>query len=211
MSVMQFTVSLSAGAVQDIEKNVLIEYVSYIDKIFANSIPVIKAKVPQIISKLLRASDSWAAINGGDLQKILYIPSPTTSLFQIEKAIIDSIDIIKTPVSVRGQNIAGSFTVSVLDDSYAQVLSAGETSYVTKNGKLIPWVEWLIYFGDSPVLSKMRLLETNRGTYVVKSNDDLFIPSAYSGIPVDNFLTRALEPAEQEIGNLIEIEVSRRA
>jgi hypothetical protein len=208
MSVLRFSIDLVS---KSMSKDILFEYVNHISGIFNVALPFIRSKTTQIVTDTLRASDAWGAINGGELQEIFKIPSPSSALYAIEQAIVNSMDIVRTPVTIAGQSVNGSFSVNLLDDSYRDVLNANNTSFVTTNGKPINWLEWLLFYGNSAVASKAKLIETDKGVFLVRANTDLYVPSAYSGIPNDNILTRALVPAEAAIGQMIEDEMSRRA
>jgi hypothetical protein len=211
MSIIRFSIQLSVPAAQGMGKEILKEFSNHITNAINGAVPSITTKVNQLISEEFRKSDIWNAITIGDLQNLLLIPSASSALYSIERAIINGVTITRVPVAIAGQYINGGFSISFLDDNYLDVLSAGNTSYVTTNGKYIPWLEWLLYYGDSPVLRRAKLIKTNAGPLLIKSDSDLQIPSAYSGIPSDNFLTRTLIPLESKIGSMIEEEISRRA
>lgn len=211
MSVIRFSVDISAPAVAGMHQDILSEFLRHVANALNAAVPIIQSRTRTIVAEALRASDGWAAINNGELADVLCIEHGSSALNQIERAIIENIQIIRRPVSIGGQYITGGFSVNILDDSYKEVLSAGNTSYSTVNGKLIPWLEWLLFYDTGPVIRKGKLIRTNRGVIAARDNNDLYIPSAYAGVQNDNFLTRAIQPLEQEIGTMIEQEVERRS
>ncbi len=211
MSVLNFTIDVSPAEMKGLEANIMREFSLHMNNIFNAITPLVATKTNQIVADALQKSDAWAAINGGVLEELLKIQNPSAALYQIERSVVDTINIQRTGVTISGQTLNGTFEVSLLDDSYASVLSGGNTSYTTANGKFIPWLEWLLFFGTSTVYPKAQLIETNRGVLLVAGKNDLAIPPAYAGSPADNILTRALLPVESIIGQMIQDEISRRA
>ncbi len=211
MSILNFRVELTSAGVKDMERNILKEFLLHMSNVLNAIMPAVAARTNQLVGQAFRSSDFYSAVNGGELQDLLCIPSPVSSLYHMERAIVDNISIVRRPVVIAGQFITGGFDVGLLDDSYKEVLSAGETSYSTVNALFVPWMEWILFYSTSPVLSKIRLLDTPRGVMAVKSKTDLAIPSAYAGNAADNVLTRAFRDLEPKIGQLIEDEISRRS
>lgn len=209
-SLIEFKIELSAPSIEQMKKDILEEFLKYMSEIIMRSLPFIKSKIITLIEETLRNSPIWSGLDGGDLQEVLLLPNPTASLYNIERAVIESINILNKPVSVSGSLINGGFQIGILSNSLTDVLSVSETSYTTINGKFVPWLEWLLFYGTGVVINKGKLIQTKKGVIIGRDNNDMVIPSAYSGTPTDNFLTRALLPIEPIIGSLIEEEISRR-
>lgn len=208
MSQLRFTIGIKSGTIQ---AEILREFAKHMDFVLNTvSVPV-RPRVEKIVDLALESSTTWRAINSGALSKLLLIPASSASLGEIKKTIIEGIRIERGVLTIAGNEIKSSFNVSLLKDDYSDITSLATGSYMTANSKLVPWLNWLLFYGTEPVLYRMKLVASARGTLMVPAPTDLSIPSAYAGIKDDNFLTKALKPLEDDIGKIIEEEVSRRA
>jgi hypothetical protein len=209
---MRFTVEMDMNAARGMEADILRELASYMLTTLNATIPFITTKISREVEQAIESSSTVAAINGGELEDLLCITNPASTLRGIIDTVLASLRIDRSPVITSVSGIKGGYTINLLDDSYTDVLSAGNVSYITQNGFPVPWLEWLLLRGTTPLRYKARLLKTNRGGVIlIGDDDDLAIPVGYAGTSGDNFLTRALLPLEPKIGQIIEEEVSRRS
>lgn len=211
-SVIQFNIEIAAPEIDKMKIDILKEFLNHLTNIVNSATPFIQAKLAAIVEDALHSSSEWAALNaGGELEQLFCIPSPAQSLFQIQRSIIDNISFTTKPVNINGMFITGGFSIGILSDSYSEVLSSTDISYITITGKRVPWLEWLLFYGGGILIDKGTPVRTKRGTLIGRSTTDLRVPPAYSGTPNNNFLTRALIPIEPIIGKMIEEEISRRS
>lgn len=208
MSQLVFTIGLKGRTIQT---EILREFAKHMDFVLNTVNVPILPRVQKAVDVALESSATWRAINSGFLNKLLLIPAASASLGEIKKTIIEGITIDRGILTIVGNELKSSFSVSLLKDDYGDITSLASGSYMTANSKLVTWLNWLLFYGTEPVLYRMKLVASSRGTLMVTAPNDLAIPAAYAGIKDDNFLTQALKPLEDDIGKIIEEEVSRRA
>lgn len=211
MSKITFSVNISLPNMQGMESDILKEFAKHIDKSITSSIPFIKKRVETLVAETIKGSSTVNSLANGDLRTLLCLDGINFSVYHIENAVVSSLKIDRKSVGIGGNYINGGFTINILDDSYREMLAMPNSSYVTLNGKSVQWMEWLLFYGTSPVMLRSRLLKTDRGTFAVADKSDFYIPSSDAGTASDNFLTRSLQPLEASIGTIIEEEVSRRS
>jgi hypothetical protein len=123
------------------------------------------------------------------------------------------------PITVRGRGLEGGIALEVLKSDYSDLLNLPGVTYITKNGFSVPWLEWLLFSGDTMVLIGYEILynpnkpgSSRTGPIMVpsKKKPGWKVPANFSGTTDDNFLTRALRPLENELQDIIEQEVNRR-
>src|SRR5688500_11848854 len=145
MSIINISVDLGAAGMRGMERNILQEFAMHMNNAITNSISTIVVQTERSVVNALRASPTWVALdNGGELQRLFRLQLPSATLFQIERNIISSMRFDRVPINIGGQFVTGGFRVGLLDDSYADALSASGIVYSTINGIQITWLEWLM-------------------------------------------------------------------
>lgn len=104
-SLIQCSIELTPISIQTMHQGILQEFVDHLKDAVFKAIPNIKAKTISIVEQALRYSDVWSAINGGDLGAMLLLPNPASSLYQIERSIIESIVVSTNPIGISGSFI----------------------------------------------------------------------------------------------------------
>lgn len=178
--------------------------------------PSFKDKIGEVIEDALKSQPEWASLQNGDLRKILGIQDSSPALNSIVKALKDSIFIKVDPVKSSSNFISGGLIVALSKKDMSDVLSADNTSYQSKGGN-VPWLNWLLTAGDSIIIdnySVKRNVFTSASrtgdTIMIHSNKGFRIPPEYSGTIDDNWITRGLSGLEDIIGNIINIEFTKR-
>jgi hypothetical protein len=181
------------------------------------------------IEIVLKDSEEWDSLMNGVLREEFGIANPRQALDDILQAILAAVEVKSTPP--RG-NILGGIQVSLLSDSFQEVLSSHGASYtsVNKKGieKAIPWLKWLLMEGNKIILTDYEIntqrasrkgSRTGRAIMVRPGSETLSkrkasrpsrpatgwgVPRQFVGTPSNNWLTRTLEPVLEDIESVIE-------
>ncbi len=115
----------------------------------------------------------------------------------IVEAIASACEVEPGKVVVANGRIEGSLTIRLLRTDLAEVLSANGSSYTSEHGHRVDWLDWLLTRGDSLIVLNFHFYPGNiagsrTGIGIMGRGGVWRVPPEYSGIPGNNWLTRAL-------------------
>ena len=125
----------------------------------------------------------------------------------IVDAIVGSIKIKLTPVKVKGKSsLSGGLTIYIQQSDFSNIYAA-VAPVLTAQGASLNWIQWLLERGNDIIVEGFHIEWGNfgrSGQARMKVEGAWRVPPEYSGIADDNFITRAFEDKEAQIGRLIE-------
>jgi hypothetical protein len=174
--------------------------------VFSKASKIIDSGLTTRVSQWIIDSPEIQSVLSGSLRGDFGIVSPAESVAEIVKAIERSVVIEWLPLNAALEGIA--LNIKVQPSDLANVLNA-VSPVVTKKGESLPWIEWLLLAGDSPVVMNYHVEEGDFGitgqAHMVRGGSYRVgrVNPSFSGTIEDNFITRALSGKEFEIGNIL--------
>lgn len=195
----------------EFEKNIKKEINNIIISRMPSITKNIQARLSLFISDSIIATEEYQSILSGILRGQLGIPDPT---------VIDAIvNTWANEVEVKYNRAGGlgSIGISMIRADYSNVLNMPEASYVygTREGaKIIEWLRWMLLEGNSLIVLDYEFKpsvdgRTGLGIMISREGSGWRVPSQYSGTATDNFVTRALFAAEDNIDDIVRQEITR--
>jgi hypothetical protein len=179
---------------------------------------VIRRKLLDKIGELILAAPETNDLINGDLGEELGLIDASAFIDTMIQAIQNSVSFTTERVGYIGTRfVSGGYEIGILKSDYSDILSLSGASYNTDNGVNIPWLNWLLLAGDSPVIYGWRIDfnphntgASRTGVIMVRDPGGSWgVPSQYSGVQDDNFLTRALNSIVNDIDAIVRDEVER--
>ena len=161
------------------------------------------------------------ADENGVLRSELGVVNSGSAMNSLVNAWVKSTKVTLGRPRVIGHRIVGDIiSITAIQADYEDVLSKAYASYQTDKGVTIPWLEWLLKRGDEILITKHKIFHprvptassrTGTNTIMRKTRGSGWgVPIEFSGVEDDNFCTRAVNNAIDEIGGVIAEEVKRR-
>ena len=114
---------------------------------------------------------------------------------------------------------AGRISIKILIEGvrYDDGLAEPAAQFVTENGAILPWLEWLLRFGDKAIVigydvsKNLTGAESRTGKLVMREGKGKTwgVPPEFAGTERNNFVTRAIEDMKPELEALIKSEINR--
>jgi hypothetical protein len=129
----------------------------------------------------------------------------------IAKIIDDIVSKITMSISNIGTPSKG-IDISIMifiDEEYTNLYSKTYSSYTTKSGTKIEWLNWLLEAGNSDVVFGYKI---KYGVEIGRTGDAVMMPSQsanwsvppeFSGVADNNFITRSFEGVDVALSNFI--------
>lgn len=166
-----------------------------------------KAKAIEDIVKIhvrqaLVESPAIQSLYGGLLKADFGLTSDPTGA--IIESIVNTTKVTYKPI--RNANSGGVFEITVQPISYSNLYALGVSQQAIEGGSL-PWLKWLLEAGDTILIVDFGVEYGDFGrtgqARMTGKNRPFKVNSSFSGVPNDNFITRALNSRQQDIINAI--------
>jgi hypothetical protein len=163
----------------------------------------LRSELESVIIDAVSHTQEASSILSGQLQKELLIQNAGQVIYDICRKLVQNMQISK---------IKNGISISVSKSNFSDVMSANGIQYMTSDGHLVPWLEWLLLRGDDIVIQDFVIgYDKNTGGIVfVPDRYGYRIPPQFSGRAASNWITRALSGIEQGVAKILEREVKRR-
>lgn len=196
------------GLIDDILNSVVVE----LNRVFSIMKPALEQKTAELLRQRFIASQEYASLESNEKRSLhgeLGITSPQEKLQAIIDEICKNVKVEIQQAIKTGQEINGGMSIKFLVQDFSDVLALKEALQDTGKGDL-PWLEWLLTKGDTPIIEHRFYLPGNFPTRVsrtglgvmAKGNQKSWSLTQYSGTVEDNWLTRCFKDTETEIANL---------
>lgn len=196
---------------RQISENILKALVPEIDDFLKKSLQNIRKSLPDAIKQIIQDTPEYDALIGGRLQYEFGLPDAGNKIATIIDIWSNNVKIEYNSPAITGNKIKASFSVSLIRSDFNDVLSS-DASFVIDNfrGYQLPWLEWLLLEGNKTIVKKQEVVfgpnKFSRTGYALMkdSSKSWRVPSEFAGTISNNWITRAIDNAENQINELID-------
>lgn len=158
------------------------------------------------------------SLSGGTLEAEIGLSDGRKSVEEIINVWVNGIHVKQTKARIVKEQIKSSLTIYMIRRDFNDVVNH-PSAFVYNKGQKLPWLLWLLTYGDQVIVrdfdvsfnsqhvshSKSR---SGKAVMVRKPGDGWRIPPEFSGTRNNNFLTRALDDAENNIIDIIKLNLN---
>lgn len=200
-------------------KNMMIEaLLPEIDRYLHQVLSEIKLPIQNTIARAIKDSPEYQSLvdNAGKLRGALGVVDAKAKLELIIDKWKSDVGIGYDPPTNVGGKIRAGFSLQIIRGDYADVINLAVSKFISENNYLVPWLEWLLLAGRSRVVQNYVIeygpsRRSRTGLAVMRKHPSgsFSVPSEFAGTDTDNFVTRALDKASNEILEIIVAEMER--
>jgi hypothetical protein len=183
---------------QQINKLILEEISKRINVAIGKSLSKISEEFKSILKNSIQNQPEYFSLKSGQLKYEFGI-ADASAIDTIVSSISNSVSAQKIKPSVIGNGIKGGLKVLILNEKTVEGLIKTDLASVYNNGYYLPWLEWLLLRGNSPIVKRFEVkfgrYPTSRsgGAIMVSSTSNWSVPSVFAGTKSNNWLTRAID------------------
>lgn len=196
---------------------ILKEVVKELNKILGKNLNKIKQEIQLAIrGALLIQPEVYSLLNRGKLQAEFGIRDSRDAITEIIDFWISNIIVKKTPVRVGPNGIIKSnIKIDMIKADYHDVTSLPAANVLTDKGVTLPWLEWLLTFGDryivrdytvSYAVGSFRLANSRSGLAIMvpAPRHQWRVPPEFAGTQNNNFVTRAIDSIDSKLEGILQ-------
>lgn len=196
---------------KDIQTKILQALLPDVEQLVNNAVSLIKRELPNIVFSQIIAAPEYQSLVSGNLQYELGIPDPINKVSGLIDIWSNNIQYSYIKPTISGPKITAKFSASMIKVDFSDVLySEYATVYDTTRGYSLPWLEWLLLYGNTTIIPGYQVVfganpRSRTGFAVMRSSADFWkVPSEFAGTISDNWITRALEKTAPGIEDLLQ-------
>lgn len=174
-------------------------------------IKYLQSNLPSVVHDAIVHTPEYESLTSGALQYEFGIPDPANKLSGLLDLWSHNIKINYSAPTIANSKIKGSFSANMIKIDFSDVLYSDYAVVVDSiRGYSLPWLEWLLLEGNKTIVNHQNVIfgpsRYSRTGYALmkESQSSWRVPSEFAGTISDNWITRALDNAENNINNIIE-------
>ncbi len=193
---------------QQIERKILNALKKDVNKYLEKAFNKCKTRIVDLITKAIINSPEYNSLIYGDLKYEFGLPDSKSRLDNI-LAFWQKITANYNALTIQNNKFSGGFSISMIDSSYADVLSSSASTFRTEKGTDLNWLEWLLLFGNKTIIRDYVVEfgpnpNSRTGMAVMKGvqRGKWSVPGEFVGTKNNNWITRAIESVDNDINTL---------
>lgn len=206
---MKFNISIQESNSTIVQK-ILSALKDDVTKVIGSVLPKITNDVKELVAEALRQEPEYSSLLGGTLKAEFGIYE-ASSVDRIVQALADTIKVEQQRVEITNRGLKGGFSLTMMKtDDMDGIIYIDSASVVdNKNGYVLPWLEWLLYKNNQPIVRNYAVNYTT-STYsrsglaiMVPDKSNWRVPPEFAGSVRNNWTTRAISRTDKAIYNII--------
>lgn len=197
----------------EIEKKIKQALLRDVDKAMAVAVNKSVTPIRNLVKNKLMEQPEVQSLQGGQLAGEFGLPDGARRIEDIINFWVSNIIVSKKKATASGGRLNAGLSIRLIQRDFEDVLSLNSATVITEKGEELPWLEWLLKFGDRVIIrdydvyfSKSR--RSRSGLAIMINNKRSWgVPPQFSGTIENNFVTRALESIEDDIVNILQKQV----
>jgi hypothetical protein len=198
-----------------ISKLIMEDIKKLLENAINKALPEISKDIQSVVGEALRTQPEYSSLMTGTLKAEFGIPD-ATSINSVIDALIQTLAIQKSGISVTNRGISGGFVLTMMkSDDMNGIIYTDIASVNDINGYSLPWLEWLLLKGNEIIVKNYEVLYTaspysRSGMAVMTpSSSSWRVPVQFAGTEKDNWTTRAINSVEDSVYRIIQSNIEK--
>lgn len=202
----------------EINRKIREALIKKVDRVMSTAVNKVTNPIRNIVKQKLLEQPEVRSLDGGILAAEFGLPDGGRRIEDIINFWVNNIIVSKKKATASRGQINAGLTINMIRRDFEDVLGLNSARITTEKGQELPWLEWLLKFGDRVIIRDYTVFFGGNGrrssrsgkAVMVRSNSKSWgVPSAFAGTIDDNFVTRALEEIEDDITGVFETQLQR--
>lgn len=162
--------------------------------------------IKTIIKEGIENQPEYASLDDGKLAANFGFRDGKARIDSIIQYWLNHIVISTSKTKMQNNLIVAGIQIRGLQIDYEDILKLQEASVITKIGQSLPWLEWLLKFGDKSIVLDYDIMygpiprsRSGKAIMIHNKGDRWGVPPEFAGTPNNNFVTRAIASVQGQL------------
>lgn len=194
----------------EISKRILQALIKQTDSYFKKAFNKSKQQIIPIVSNAITSHPTYRSLVSGGLKAEFGLDSPRSRVSDI-LSFWEKLTVEYQAPRIKGNQILGSFALSMIKSDYSDVLSLSAATVKTRKGSQLEWLRWLLLFGDKTIVKDYDIKfgpnsKSRSGDAIMVQGKGArwSVPAAFSGTIGKNWITEAIDSVEGQVFKILE-------
>lgn len=197
---------------KEIEQKILQALLPQVNKALGSYYKTIIPKIKIVIAEAIKSSPEYNSITNGVLKYELGIPDGDSRVNSLLNIWLSNINIEPKLVIIKNSQIIGGLKISLIRADLSDVLGS-DAAIITDNktGSMVDWLNWLSLAGDKTIIRDYDFIlgsnpRSRTGGGIMRyspGSGKWKVPSEFSGTVTNNWITRSIDIAADNIENIL--------
>lgn len=199
----------------DVSKKITRSLTKEINKVIKKALPAIESDFRPLITDALKKQPEYGSLMSGTLKYDFGI-ADSGSVNKIVEFLASNATITTKNITAGSGGITGGFFIGFMKTDDMNGLIYTDIASVVDSGNVLPWLQWLLYHGTSPIIKQYQVqygpnIHSRTGNAImVKSDSSWSVPPSFAGKQNDNWTTRAAKSInDNDIMNIVKNNIER--
>lgn len=195
----------------EIQRRLLKFLLPQVKKFMNGAINTIKNRLPVVVNEAIKRTPEYNNLIGGRLQYEFGIPDPNIKLAGLLNIWSKNIEIEYNNPQIVSNQIKSFFSASLIRVDFSDVLYTDYAQVFDYNrGYSLPWLQWLLLEGRKTLVKNYEVVigpnSRSRSGFAImaESKKSWKVPGEFAGTISDNWITRAIDSAQNDIQKVIQ-------
>jgi len=163
-----------------------------------------------LVRTSLNKQPEYIELDNGILAAHFGLPDGRNRIDRIIDTWVNNITVRTKKSFFRQQQISSGLSVGIVKRDYSDVLSEAASIVTTNKGQPLPWLEWLLKFGDQTIIRDFDISfnpigrsRSGLAIMIQEPGGRWGVPPQFAGTATNNFATRALDDASDKLIDII--------
>lgn len=194
-----------------ISQNILLALQSQIDVSLKDISKKIVGNIKSSVTKALKSEPEYFSLKSGKLRYEMGIEDTSSVDLVIEK-LVDTLSFINNGTKITRSYLKSNFVLTMMKSDDLGGVIYDESAFVndTTRGYQLPWLQWLLLKGNQTIVENYSVkIGSNPNSrtgnaIMVASNKSWRVPTEFTGTQENNWTTRAISAAEDDIITILQ-------
>lgn len=206
---MKFTVEIAESS-DKLNRLALKAFQKKMSKIMIKASREITREVRKLIKSSIRDQPEYSSLDNGELAAHFGLKNGRQKIERIIDIWAGNFIVKQTKATVGSGLVSFKMEIKAVRSDYSDVLTEEAATVRTKKGDILPWLEWLLKFGDRVIIRDFEIdfnpisgTRSGQAYMRKKAGGTWSVPPQFSGTQRNNFVTRAFKDLDSKLENII--------
>lgn len=193
----------------EINKKILEALLPQVEKYLKKLFNKVSEQIKVVVIEAIKQAPEYQSLLTGQLKAEFGLPDSEARVNSIIN-VWNNLTVEYKDTKISRGSLYGGFKISMIPKDFSNVLTLEASSFTTEKGTQLNWLEWLLLFGNKTIIKDYTIQlgpnpRSRTGMAIMKGQlaGKWSVPNSYAGTANNNWITRAIDSADDAINEIL--------